>query len=42
MKKLLVLTEKKRTIILLLLLAVAIGFIVWTRSQYDSNFVDSF
>lgn len=36
------LTEKQRTIILLLLLAFAIGFIIWTRQQYSTNFVDSF
>ncbi len=35
-------TEKQRTIILLLLLIFAIGFILWTRGQYNSNFVDSF
>jgi Tfp pilus assembly protein PilO len=35
-------TEKQRTVILLLLLVFAIGFIYWTKTSYDSNFVDSF
>lgn len=35
-------TEKQRTVILLLLLIFSIGFIIWTRGQYDSNFVDTF
>jgi uncharacterized membrane protein YhfC len=42
MRKLPVITERKRTVILLLLLLVAIGFIFWTRNQYDSNFIESF
>lgn len=36
------LTEKQRTVVLLLLLVLAVGFIIWTKSSYDSNFVDSF
>ena len=35
-------SEKQRTIILLILLAFAIGFMFWMRSQYSSNFVDTF
>lgn len=35
-------TEKQRTVILLCLLAFAIGFIMWTRESYSSNFVDTF
>lgn len=44
MKKLLnfKITEKQRTIILLCLLAFAIGFIIWTNSNYSENFTDSF
>lgn len=34
--------EWHRTVILLLLIAVAIGFVLWTRNNYDTNFVDSF
>lgn len=36
------LTEKQRTVALLLLLAFAVGFIIWTNSNYSNNFVDSF
>lgn len=36
------LTEKHRTIILLVLLAIAIGFIIWTKNSYSENFTDSF
>ncbi len=35
-------SEKQRTLILLVLLALAIGFVLWQRQQYDSNFIDSF
>ena len=34
-------SERTRTIFLLLLLAVAIGFIVWSQGQYESNFVET-
>jgi uncharacterized membrane protein YhfC len=36
------LKEWQRTIILLVLLAIAIGFILWSRNQYASNFTESF
>ena len=35
-------TEKQRTVLLLLLLIFAVGFIIWTRQQYSSNFTESF
>jgi hypothetical protein len=35
-------TEKQRTVILLLLLIFALGFIYWTKNQYNQNFIDSF
>jgi|AntRauTorckE6833_2_1112554.scaffolds.fasta_scaffold00037_23 uncharacterized membrane protein YhfC len=31
-------SETKRTILLIILLAIAIGFIVWTRYNYSVNF----
>lgn len=33
--------EWHRTIILLILLAVAIGFLVWSAQNTESNFVDT-
>jgi|GEM_PF-1365350 len=36
------LKEWHRTVILLLLLAFAVGFIVWTNNQYNTNFTGSF
>lgn len=35
-------SEKTRTIILVILLVVAIGFIIWTRGNYQQNFVNQF
>lgn len=35
-------SERTRTVILLILLAIAIGFIIWSQSQYEANFVESF
>lgn len=36
------LTETQRTILLLIVLALAIGFIIWTQNQYETNFTESF
>ncbi len=36
------LREWQRTVILLLLIFFAVGFILWTRQQYQNNFIDSF
>jgi hypothetical protein len=36
------LKEWHRTVILLLLLTIAVAFIIWSRGQYNTNFVDSF
>jgi hypothetical protein len=36
------LKEWQRTIILVVLLAIAIGFILWTRKSVDTNFIDQF
>jgi hypothetical protein len=36
------LEEWQRTVLLLLLLAIAVAFIIWSRGQYTTNFVDSF
>lgn len=33
--------EWYRTVILLLLLAIAIGFLVWSRHNVDANFVQT-
>jgi uncharacterized membrane protein YhfC len=33
--------EKTRTILLLILLAIAVGFIIWMRKSYSSNFTDN-
>lgn len=36
------LKEWHRTIILLVIIALAIGFILLTNAQYESNFTDTF
>lgn len=36
------LKEWHRTVLLLLLIAVAIGFILWSKNQYSINFTESF
>jgi len=33
--------ETKRTILLLILLAIAVGFMLWTRYNYQVNFEDT-
>lgn len=33
--------EWHRTVILILLIAIAIGFIIWTRQSYETNFLQS-
>ena len=35
-------SEKKRTVLLVVLLFFAVGFIIWTKNSYSSNFVESF
>jgi uncharacterized membrane protein YhfC len=35
------LKEWQRTVILLALLVLAIGFIIWSKNQYNTNFVDN-
>lgn len=35
------LKEWHRTVILVLLLVVALGFIIWSRHNYDTNFTQS-
>jgi hypothetical protein len=35
-------TEKQRTVVLVLLLMLAVGFLLWTRQQYDANFIEAF
>ncbi len=37
-----VLKEWQRTVLLVALIAFAIGFIIWTKQQYESNFVETF
>ena len=32
--------EWQRTVVLVVLLAVAIGFILWSRQSIDTNFID--
>ncbi len=41
-KRRLIISEKQRTVVLLILLVIAVGFIVWTRSSYSTNFVEGF
>lgn len=35
-------TERQRTIVLIFLLAIAVGFIYWTKNSYSDNFTDTF
>ena len=35
-------SERARTILLLILLVAAVGFLIWTQSQYASNFEQTF
>jgi len=34
--------ERTRTIILVVLLTIAVGFIWWTKNEYQTNFTDQF
>lgn len=34
--------EWHRTVILLILILFAVGFIIWTNSQYETNFIEAF